>query len=291
MEKVTYPQQWDLDVFFNGGSSSPELTKHLEEYTQKTKAFEKNVKSFETPRSNTDIEKVRKLMEEAKSVMMGLYQSGAFASCLEAQDTKDVGANVLRGKMTSIFADFGTAFTAFQQKLSATSKDVWHSLIQDDELKTFSFVLNEWREKSKERLSEDEEGLIQALSVDGYHAWGQMYNTIISSMNIQVTVDGEEKTLSIGQANNLSSHKDPAVREEVFHKLEEAWKEKESLFAETLNHLGGFRLNVYKKRGWDHVLKEPLDINRMQQQTLDAMWEAISKNKQPFVEFLQRKAA
>ncbi len=54
MEKVTYPQQWDLDVFFNGGSSSPELKKHLEEYTQKTKAFEKNVKNFETPRSNTD---------------------------------------------------------------------------------------------------------------------------------------------------------------------------------------------------------------------------------------------
>src|SRR5699024_3262786 len=38
------------------------------------------------------------------------------------------------------------------------------------------------------------------------------------------------------------------------------------------------------------VLKEPLEINRMKKETLDAMWTAITNNKQPFVSFLQRKA-
>ena len=57
-----------------------------------------------------------------------------------------------------------------------------------------------------------------------------------------------------------------------------------------MNHLAGFRLNVYKKRGWDEVLKEPLEYNRMQKETLDAMWGAISKHKAPFVKYLDRKA-
>ncbi|PNB76702.1 oligoendopeptidase, partial [Pseudomonas sp. FW305-BF6] len=61
-------------------------------------------------------------------------------------------------------------------------------------------------------------------------------------------------------------------------------------FAKILNHLAGFRLSVYKQRGWDHVLKEPLSINRMSQETLDAMWGAIIDNKAPFVEYLERKA-
>ncbi|PPA68892.1 M3 family oligoendopeptidase [Jeotgalibacillus proteolyticus] len=287
---TTYPQQWDLDVFFEGGSSSPALKKHLEEYTAKTEAFAGNVKSFTTPASQSETGQVKNLINEAKEVMMGIRQAGAFASCLEAQDTKDVGANVLRGKITGLGAQFGSAFSALQQKLSAADGDVWTAILEDEDLKEFTFVLNEWRESAKERLSEEEESLIQALGVDGYHGWGQIYNAIISSMSIKVHVDGEEKTLSVGQANNLTSHKDPKVREEVSQNLEEAWKEKESLFAETLNHLGGFRLNVYKKRGWDEVLKEPLDINRMKQETLDAMWGAISKNKKPFVDFLKRKA-
>ncbi|KIL48275.1 M3 family oligoendopeptidase [Jeotgalibacillus soli] len=290
MAVTTYPQQWDLDVFFKGGSESPELQEHFKKYEELTAAFAENVKGFSTPESTNDLNQVKELIKEAKSVSSGVWQSAAFISCLEAQNTKDVQANVLRGKVTSLGAVFGTAFTAFQQKLAATHEEVWESLLADDELKEFTFVVNEWRERSKEKLSEEEEGLIQALAVDGYHAWGQMYNTIISTMSINVTVDGEEKTLSVGQANNLSSHKDPAVREEVFQRLEEAWKEKEQLFAETINHLAGFRLNVYKKRGWDEVLKEPLDINRMKQETLDAMWGAITKNKQPFADFLTRKA-
>ncbi|MGD7046040.1 M3 family oligoendopeptidase [Jeotgalibacillus proteolyticus] len=290
MSSVTYPQRWDLEVFFEGGSQSSALKEHLEEYKKKTEAFAQNVHNFSVSEQNLDHKQVKELIEEAKQTMMGIRQAGAFASCLEAQDTKDTGANVLRGNITGLGAAFGSAFTAFQQKLSAVDEQTWSRLIEDEELKPLTFVLNEWREKSKERLSEKEEALIQSLGVDGYHAWGQMYNAIISSMSIKVQVDGEEKILSVGQANNLTSHKDAAVREEVHQKLEEAWKDHESLFSETLNHLGGFRLNVYEKRGWDNVLKEPLDLNRMKQETLDAMWGAIAKNKQTFADFLQRKA-
>lgn len=105
-----------------------------------------------------------------------------------------------------------------------------------------------------------------------------------------MTIDGIEKIFSVGQANNLSSHADTEIRKESFEKLEDAWAEKEDFFAKTLNSIAGFRLEVYKKRGWENPLQEPLQINRMKQQTLDAMWNAISKNKQPFVDYLNQKA-
>ena len=43
----------------------------------------------------------------------------------------------------------------------------------------------------------------------------------------------------------------------AFEKFEEAWGGKKTSLLR-LNHLAGFRLAVYKKRGWDSVLKEPL---------------------------------
>jgi pepF/M3 family oligoendopeptidase len=59
---------------------------------------------------------------------------------------------------------------------------------------------------------------------------------------------------------------------------------------DALNHLAGFRLKLYEKRGWDEILKEPLAINRMSEETLNVMWDVIVKNKPVFVEYLNRKA-
>ena len=282
----TYSDVWNLDVFFKGGSESIEFRKHLDTLAQKKNDFAENALAFHPPQSGNDADLVWKLIEEAKEVMMYLRQAGAFVSCLEAQNMHDRKADSLRGEVTSLSADFSSTFTKFQQQLSDCTEQVWNELLQHDRLSEIKFVLNEWRQKAKDKLSSAEESLIQALSVDGYHGWGQMYDTIVGAMDI--THDG--KSLSVGQANNLLSSPDTKTRKEVFDKLEKAWEENEELFARTLNHLGGFRLNVYKKRGWDELMKEPLEYNRMKQETLDAMWGAISKNKKPFVQYLDRKA-
>lgn len=60
-------------------------------------------------------------------------------------------------------------------------------------------------------------------------------------------------------------------------------------FGRHLNHLDGFRLSDYKLHGTTDYLENPLNYNRMSQETLTVMWETI-KNKQPFVDFLTRKA-
>src|SRR5690625_1501569 len=290
MSTATYPQVWDLDVFFKGGSDSPELRKHLDETKEQLATYAEKLKSFQTPTPANDADLGVKLIEESSNISQNIRQAGALISCLEAADMSDVKASALRSEVTELSATYGSNYNAFEQKLSKTEESVWNELLQHEKLNEFSFVLNEAREQAKDQLSEEEEALISSLSVDGYHAWGQMYNTIVGEMTVTVNVEGEEKVLSVGQANNLLSHEDAEVRKEVFEKLEAAWKEKESLFARTLNHLAGFRLNVYKKRGWDNVLKEPLDINRMQQKTLDAMWGAITKHKDSFVQYLNQKA-
>lgn len=283
---TTYSDVWDLDVFFDGGSESKEFRKHLETLKQKKTHFEENALAFHPPLSGSDADLVWNLIEEAKDVMLYLRQAGAFVSCLEAQNMHDRKADELRGEITSISADFSSVFTKFQQQLSESSEEVWNDLLQHEQLKEITFVLDEWRKKAKDKLSSTEESMIGALAVDGYHGWGQMYDTIVGSM--EISHDGRK--LSVGQANNLLSSPDKNIRKEVFEQLENAWKQNEELFAKTLNHLGGFRLAVYKKRGWEDIMKEPLEYNRMKQETLDAMWGAISKNKAPFVNYLKRKA-
>ena len=282
----TYSEVWDLDVFFEGGSDSPEFTAHLKAAEGEIAQFKKEVESWEPADHENEGSRLASLVGMFDGAARKVRQAGAFVSCLHAQNTGDKKAGQLKAAVTELSASLQTALTIFDQKLSGFSDSVWDELVQDGLLKELRFVLTERRERAAERLSEKEESAINALSVDGYHGWGQMYDLLVGNTKIKY----KEESLSVGQAANKLSDADREVRKEIFAQWEKAWGENEDAFAKTLNHLAGFRLNVYKLRGWEDVLKEPLDINRMKKETLNAMWEVISDNKEPFVQFLNRKA-
>lgn len=290
MTTKLYSEVWDLDVFFKGGSQSHELEQHLEKVKDQIAALENRAADFRRPTKVEDAKEVYDLLESITETALNLREASAVIGCFTAANTKDKHALILQSDVGTIQARFSTVKLKVEQTIAKTEEDLWESLLATDELSQFSFVLNEWRKNVQLQLSEQEESLITALSVDGYQGWGHLYNQLVGDMEIEMTINGETKKLSVGQANNLASHPDAAVRKEVFEKLEEAWKEKEDLFAAALNHLAGFRLAVYNKRGWDSVLQEPLMRNRMSQETLDAMWGAIQANKQPFVDYLNTKA-
>ncbi|MFS0690316.1 M3 family oligoendopeptidase [Sporosarcina sp. 179-K 8C2 HS] len=286
----TYSQVWDLDVFFKGGSDSEELRSHLDAVKEQLGDLENLAAAMQTPASVEEADQILHVIDEIKNTAKNLREAGAVIGCFLAANTKDKKALVLQAEVGSLGARFQTAILKIKQTVARTDETVWNELLETEQLSQFDFILQEWREEVRLKLSEEEESLITALSVDGYQGWGQLYDQLVGDITIELTVDGEEKKLSVGQANNLSSHSDVKVRKEAFEKLEEAWESKEDFFASTLNHLAGFRLAVYEKRGWDSVLKEPLMRNRMSQETLDAMWSAISANKAPFAEYLKRKA-
>ncbi|UYZ20847.1 M3 family oligoendopeptidase [Mesobacillus jeotgali] len=282
----TYSEVWDLDVFFEGGSDSPAFAEHLKSAGKDIASFKREVESWQPADQKSEGERLASLVEMFDGAARKVRQAGAFVSCLHAQNTSDKKAGQLKSAVTELSASLQTALTIFDQKLSSFSEGVWEELVQEGLLQELRFVLTERRERAAEKLSEKEESAINALSVDGYHSWGQMYDLLVGNTKINY----KEESLSVGQAANKLSDADRSVRKEIFAQWEKAWGENEDTFAKTLNHLAGFRLNVYKLRGWEDVLKEPLDINRMKKETLDAMWEVISDNKEPFVQFLNRKA-
>ena len=290
MTQKMYSEVWDLDVFFKGGSGSQELRTHLDNLKESLSSLEETASAFLVPKSADVAKEVSILIESLKEVALNLSQAGAVIGCFLAADTTDKKALQLQGETGSLGARFSTVGLKIRQTLAKADEDTWNGLIESDELKEFAFVLNEWREEVELKLSEQEESLITSLSVDGYHGWGQLYDMLVGDIKIKIELAGEQKELSVGQANNLSSHEDANVRKSSFEALEEAWEGKEDFFASALNHIAGFRLEVYKKRGWNSVLKEPLLRNRMSEETLDAMWGAIGANKAPFVEYLKVKA-
>ncbi|MGE6259486.1 M3 family oligoendopeptidase [Heyndrickxia sporothermodurans] len=290
MTTSTYLLNWDLDVFFKNGSNSEEFSSFLEKLKIEIEAFENEVNNWDTSFVLNNKSNFLSLLKSLQNNMQMLSQAGAFVSCLQAQNTNDVKANELRGKVSTYRAKFNTIVTNFDDKLKSIEDNVWNELLQVEELKELAFILHERRQLAMEKLPKELEALMNALSVDGYHGWGELYDTLVSQVKIPFEENGETVLLSVGQAHNKFSHPDRSVRSKIFKNWEEAWNEKSELFAATLNHLAGFRLATYEQRGWDEVLKEPLSYNRMQRETLESMWKVISDYKEPLTKYLKRKA-
>lgn len=285
-----YSLTWDLETIFPGGSESPQFHTYLEALNTEIGAFTEQVSQYAIPTAGADKEGLVSIIASFQKIAQKIRQAGAFVSCLQAQNTADKKAAILRGTTTQLSAKFQSALTALDTKLIGIDQDVWQSLLSEEPLAELSFILNERRTRAEEKLSLEQETLINSLAIDGYHAWGQLYDRIVGKIKIPFEENGEEKLLSVGQAHNKFASPDRAVRESMFKKWEQAWADQADFIGDTLNHLAGFRLSVYKQRGWEDVHKEPLDINRMSKQTLDTMWSVIEDNKPAFVQYLNRKA-
>ncbi|MCF7616651.1 M3 family oligoendopeptidase [Bacillus sonorensis] len=278
---------WDLDVFFKGGSDSSDFRDYAEEIKTLLSSFQEKADALDG--GKPDIGKLKDAIGLFEKIDVKIRQSQAYVGCLQAQDMADLKANVLNFEVTRLTAEFQKVLVMFDNKLADMDDADWKTVLK--ECSDIAYILNERRTRVKEKLGINQETLIEELAVDGYHAWGDLYDSIIGQIQIPYEEDGKTEILSVGQANNLTSKPDRNIRRAVSKNLDHAWEQHADLFSSTLNHLAGFRLSVYQARGWDDVLKEPLAVNRMKRETLDAMWQVIIDHKKPFADYLSRKAS
>ncbi|WP_067726792.1 M3 family oligoendopeptidase [Oceanobacillus damuensis] len=290
MEDTKYQEVWDLDKLFPGGSESHQLLEHIKELKIKINKLHRKVSNFQPPHNVADSIKVAELMEYIGTLRIHLSQANSFIICLLAQNPKERKATSLQSEIGHIGASFESLVHKTQKILQSIEGKFWKELLDSNLLSNYKFILNEWRKQGEYQLNENEEKLVSDLMIDGYHSWGQFYNALISELKVHVSINGTINELSVGQAIKLRSHSDVEVRKESHEALEKTWEEKEDLFSRILNHIAGFRLQVYKNKGIENVLKEPLIDNRIEEDTLDAMWGAVNKHKKTFTDYLDKKA-
>jgi len=287
---MTLQQTWNLETIFPGGSSSPELASFLETLEKDMQALQQDVKNLSVPATIGDAKALEAFLEQFQSCYARVREASAFVSCLTAQNVNDKKAVQLSGRVTSLSASLQSVKSRFDNVLRGMNDELWTAWTGTEPVSKLDFILNESRNLAKEKMSPELESLALALGVDGYHGWGEFYDTIVSKIQIPYEENGETKLLSAGQAFNKMHDPNREVRQSMFEKWEAAWGAAADYCADTLNHLSGFRLKLYENRGWDDVLKEPLAIGRMSRETLDTMWAVIQDTKPVLVEYLNRKA-
>lgn len=158
----------------------------------------------------------------------------------------------------------------------------------DPWLKSNRFFLDMRRKNAGMRLPRAEELLAADLAVDGLHAWGRLYDRLSGELRVKVMERGEVVEKSPGQVRLDSGER--SIRENNFYAADKAWKTIADSCADSLNHISGTRLTMYRRLGLQDHLDMPLHRNRMSRETLQAMWSTVTRRKPVLLRFLDKKA-
>ncbi|MGY3765837.1 M3 family oligoendopeptidase [Vagococcus vulneris] len=291
---MTYSITWDLDSLFDGGVESKELSDRLSLLDTQLKEFDGLVKNWNVEADTPNFADFNQIFSTIETTQKGLSQLVSYVTAIQSADVTNKKAGTILAAIYGKITEFDNSHIILVKKLTGMSDDAWKQLLAIPLLQEqgVAFNLNEMRTRGQRLLSEAEETIINQLTNDGLTGWSTHYDTIVAQITIPFTEkDGTTLDLSAGQAfNRMMGDADANVRKDLFNKWEAAWAKEAPILADTLNHLDGFRLTTNKLHGITDHLEIPLEYNRMSKKTLQAMWGAISENKQPFVDFLTRKA-
>ncbi|MDW2885905.1 M3 family oligoendopeptidase [Exiguobacterium artemiae] len=205
-----------------------------------------------------------------------------FVYCLYAEDVSRQEVNRLLEQTETLQASLRTSETVFEERLSKLSEAEW-TILQSE---TSSYYLTERRAIMERRLPAEQEKLIQALAVDGFSAWEQLYEQRLTGLRVPLA----ETNVTIGHALHQAFYgATRSERQTAAAAVVETCAAERDDFAMILNRIAGFRLQVYAKRGWNDPLTELCEQNRMKQSTIEAMLAAIDQNRPLFRSYYERK--
>lgn len=282
--------RWDLESIFPGGSKSKEYAEFRRKARADLAAARERAGSLPQNLEGDNAAAWRELILEFQRLGMHLDLAGSFARCLTAQDVSDDLGHAAYSEMQSLFAEWLNLQNTIESLAARQDDATWQKFIAQDGLADIKFYLTELRTLAAEKMSPELESLALDLAVSGYHAWGTLYDKMSGEIKVDYAEPGKDpETMSVGQLSNKFLHPDREVRRTAFEAYENAWEGRASIAADTLNNQAGFRLTLYKRRGWESALHEPLRMGRMQGQTLDAMWDAVNSALPKVTRYVEAK--
>lgn len=280
-------QKWDLDSLYEGKGQSHHLMDLFDELTKTLEKLESNLQTYQ---ACAEPQLLLEILTQFQFALSGWEEVDDYSICVYAEDVADSAGVELMEKSAVLKAGLTSVQSNLDRVLGKIPQEIWDKWICSEDVEPLAFYLEERRAASKGLLPVEQEKIINALSVNGINAWEQQHELMLTQLKIPLEIDGEKKDVSIGQALHRAVHSaERQNRQAAAAAIEMVCAAEADAFAAIWNRVAGFRLDVYKQRGWDNVLKEALDHNRIQEKTLGSMMASIDANKTLYQAYFQRK--
>jgi oligoendopeptidase F len=276
---------WDLSELFKG-LTDPCVEKAISDVAVLAENFEKR---YRGKIQNSNAEDLLKCIREFELFQVKLQDLSLFASLSFAANMALPETQTLYDKVGKFEARLGKQLAFFSLELGALVKDK-PQLIAEPSLEGYGHMLERVQRRVAHQLSEVEEQLIIEKDQFGVNAWEELQSKWLNTRMFEVSVLGEQKMLSYGEANGLLAHPDRATRESANKSIYGLLGQDGEIFASALRNICNDWVTVSERRKYASPMDSSLVSNDTQQVIVDNLLRAIEDNAGIYRRYLKLKA-
>ncbi len=163
-------------------------------------------------------------------------------------------------------------------------------IIEDPILEGYKQYLRKFKRQVPHLLSEVEEQLILEKDQFGVKAWSDLQSEWLTSRVYIVNVEGEEKSLSYGEANSLLTHPDRNTRISANKSIYGTLGKEEIVYSTAMKNIFNDWLKITERRKYDSPMHQSLIANDTTPEIIDNLMNTIEKNVGVYQRYLKLKA-
>jgi len=282
---ITQQVKWDLRELFHS-VNDPKINQTISEVIVLANEFEMTYRGKIVNLNADGLLQCIKSMEsfQAKFGDITLFSSLSFSANMTIPLIQ-----ALHDKVNKLKASIRKQLAFYQLEigilLNHNPQIIWEPVLHN-----YRHMLELVYRNVKHQLSEVEEQLIIEKDQFGVDAWKELQGKWLNTRMFDVTVLGEKKTLSYGEANGLLSHFDRTTRESANKSIYRLLGKDGEIFASALRNICNDWVNISKRRNYNSPMESSLISNDIEQEIIDNLLRTIEENAGIYRRYLKLKA-
>jgi oligoendopeptidase F len=276
---------WDLSELFPN-PTHPTMEQSFQTAQQTANAFEAKyrgkIKTF-TAQNLLDC------IREFEGFQAGLENLGLYASLSFSANMTQPEVQALYDRVNKLQAQLSKQLAFFSLDLGTLVKNK-PELIQNPQLATYRHMLERVQRRVVHQLTEVEEQIIIEKDQFGVDAWEELQSKWLNTRTFQVTVQGEQKTLSYGEANGLLPHPDRATRESANRAIYGLLGRDGEIFASALRNICNDWVNISTRRKYSSPMESSLISNDTEERVIEKLLQTVEAGAPAYQQYLKLKA-
>ena len=275
---------WDLSALYEG-FDDPAFQRDYETLGEKMTEFRKTIREIQSSGAALSAGQLASILEQEEQMWILGADLQKFSFMRQAANAGDTRAADEIGRLQKRFASVSAEVSLLRRwmaELTLTDADRAAYPI----LKDYTFYIEEERKLGRHTLGDEAEGALSALGSCAGEAWTSLRDYVTSFA--QAELDGKSYTLT--QLRGMAQSSDVSVRKAAFEAELRCSEQIAPSICFALNNIKAQVITLSELRGYDNVMELVMEQDRMQLETLDALWAAVRDALPALQAYLRRKA-
>ncbi len=232
-----------------------------------------------------DTERLEALMRKGGELSTVMDRLGSYAYLTLAVDAHNTAAMQMVGRLQLMENELSLIMSDVTRYVGSIG-DLEDVIARSEYLGSIAFALREMKDETRHLIPAEVEPWILDMKLSGGDAFSQLRDKLDASL----LVDYRGQQLPLSAVRGLAYDADASVRRDAYEAEQAAYRKIELPMSFCLNSIKQEARTLARAQGFDSVLDMTLHNSRMDRETLDAMFTAISEYLPHFRRYLRAKA-